>query len=139
MKIMNKELHKVIADMTIRGIKLVNLNLIIIGDYNMGRKKLSKTQRVINAFERGDVITWTQLRNTFDLTSPQAMVDKLRSQGYMIYTNKSASGTSYRMGEPTQAIINAGVGAVLMNGAADKTIIAAGIKALYGNGVQFAS
>jgi|TARA_A100001011_G_scaffold102630_1_gene108327 hypothetical protein len=105
----------------------------------MGRKKLSKTQRVINAFERGDVITWTQLRNTFDLTSPQAMVDKLRSQGYMIYVNKTVNGTSYRMGEPTQAIINAGVGAVLMNGAADKTIIAAGIKALYGNGVQFAS
>ena len=105
----------------------------------MGRKKLSKTQRVINAFERGDVITWTQLRNTFDQTSPQAMVDKLRSQGYMIYVNKTVNGTSYRMGEPTQAIINAGVGAVLMNGAADKTIIAAGIKALYGNGVQFAS
>ena len=105
----------------------------------MGRKKLSKTQRVINAFERGDVITWTQLRNTFDLTSPQAMVDKLRSQGYMIYLNKTADGTSYRMGEPTQAIINAGVGAVLMNGRVDKTIVAAGIKALYGNGVGYAS
>jgi hypothetical protein len=105
----------------------------------MGRKKLSKTQRVINAFERGDVITWTQLRNTFDLTSPQAMVDKLRSQGHMIYINKTADGTSYRMGEPTQAIINAGVGAVLMNGRADKTIVAAGIKALYGNGVGYAS
>ena len=105
----------------------------------MGRKKLSKTQRVINAFTRGETLTWKTLRNTFDLTSPQAMVDKLRSQGYMIYTNKNASGTSYRMGEPTQAIINAGVGAVLMNGAADKTIIAAGIKALYGTGVSFAS
>ena len=105
----------------------------------MGRKKLSKTQRVINAFERGDVITWTQLRNTFDLTSPQAMVDKLRSQGYMIYINKTADGTSYRMGEPTQAIVNAGVGAVLMNGRADKTIVAAGIKALYGTGVGYAS
>jgi hypothetical protein len=105
----------------------------------MGRKKLSKTQRVINAFERGDVITWTQLRTTFDLTSPQAMVDKLRSQGHMIYINKTADGTSYRMGEPTQAIINAGVGAVLMNGRADKTIVAAGIKALYGNGVGYAS
>ena len=105
----------------------------------MGRKKLSKTQRVINAFERGDVITWTQLRNTFDLTSPQAMVDKLRSQGHMIYINKTVNGTSYRMGEPTQAIINAGVGAVLMNGAADKTIVAAGIKALYGTGVGYAS
>jgi hypothetical protein len=105
----------------------------------MGRKKLSKTQRVINAFERGDVITWTQLRTTFDLTSPQAMVDKLRSQGHMIYINKTTDGTSYRMGEPTQAIINAGVGAVLMNGRADKTIVAAGIKALYGNGVGYAS
>ena len=105
----------------------------------MGRKKLSKTQRVINAFERGDVITWKQLRTTFDLTSPQAMVDKLRRTGLMIYTNKGDSGTSYRMGEPTQAIINAGVGELLMNGRADKTIIAAGIKALYGNGVQFAS
>ena len=51
----------------------------------MGRKKLSKTQRVINAFESGRTLTWTQLRNTFDLTSPQAMVDKLRSQGHMIY------------------------------------------------------
>ena len=105
----------------------------------MGRKKLSKTQRVINAFERGDTVTWTQLRNTFDLTSPQAMVDKLRSQGHMIYINKTTDGTSYRMGEPTQAIINAGVGAVLMNGRADKTIVAAGIKALYGNGVGYAS
>ena len=33
---MSKELHKVIADMTIRGTKLVNLNLIIKGDYNHG-------------------------------------------------------------------------------------------------------
>mgnify|MGYP003650617824 FL=1 len=65
----------------------------------MGRKKLSKTQRVINAFTRGDIITWKTLRNTFDLTSPQAMVDKLRSQGYMIYTNKDAKGTSYRIDE----------------------------------------
>ena len=105
----------------------------------MGRKKLSKTQRVINAFERGDVITWTQLRNTFDLTSPQAMVDKLISQGFMIYINKDSKGTSYRMGTPSKAIIAAGVGEVLMNGGADKAIVAAGIKALYGNGVGYAS
>ena len=105
----------------------------------MGRKALSKTQRVLNAFESGNTLTWSQLRSQFDLTSPQAMVDKLRSQGHMIYINKTASGTSYRMGEPTQAIINAGVGAVLMGGKVDKTIIAAGIKALYGTGVSYAS
>jgi hypothetical protein len=105
----------------------------------MGRKALSKTQRVLNAFESGKTLTWSQLRSQFDLTSPQAMVDKLRSQGHMIYINKTANGTSYRMGEPTQAIINAGVGAVLMGGKVDKTIIAAGIKALYGTGVSYAS
>ena len=105
----------------------------------MGRKKLSKTQRVINAFKRGDIITWKTLRNTFDLTSPQAMVDKLRSQGFMIYINKDSKGTSYRMGTPSKAIIAAGVGEVLMNGGADKAIVAAGIKALYGNGVGYAS
>tara|TARA_Y100000004_G_scaffold80852_1_gene90878 strand:- start:1050 stop:1367 length:318 start_codon:yes stop_codon:yes gene_type:complete len=105
----------------------------------MGRKKLSKTQRVINAFTRGETLTWKTLRNTFDLTSPQAMVDKLRSQGYMIYINKDANGTSYRMGTPSKAIIAAGVGELLMNGGADKAIVAAGIKALYGNGVGYAS
>ena len=105
----------------------------------MGRKKLSKTQRVINAFTRGETLTWKTLRNTFDLTSPQAMVDKLRSQGFMIYINKDANGTSNRMGKHSKAIIAAGVGEVLMNGGADRAIVAAGIKALYGNGVSYAS
>ena len=105
----------------------------------MGRNKLSKTQRVINAFEAGKTVTWKTLRNTFDLTSPQAMVDKLRSQGFMIYINKDSKGTSYRMGTPSKAIIAAGVGEVLMNGGADKAIVAARIKALYGNGVGYAS
>ena len=37
------------------------------------------------------------------------MVDKLRSKGHMIYINKSSSGTSYRLGTPTKAIIAAGI------------------------------
>ena len=59
----------------------------------MGRKALSKTQRVLNAFESGKTLTWSQLRSQFDLTSPQAMVDKLSSQGHMIYINKTGNGT----------------------------------------------
>ena len=105
----------------------------------MGRKKLSKTQRVLNAFETGRVITWKQLRSQFDLTSQQAMVDKLRRAGHMIYINKTAVGTSYRLGTPSKAILAAGVTEVLLNDSANKTIVAAGIKALYGNGVSFAS
>jgi len=74
-----------------------------------GRKSLTKTQKVINLFEKGETVTWKVLRNRFDLTSPRAMVDKLRSLGYMIYVNKSAKGTTYRLGTPTRAIIAAGI------------------------------
>ena len=41
------------------------------------------------------------LRNKFDLTSPRAMVDQLRSEGHMVYINKTSKGTSYRLGTPT--------------------------------------
>ena len=76
----------------------------------MGRKKLSKTQRVINAFTRGDIITWKTLRNTFDLKSPAAMVGKLRNEGLMIYENRSTkTGVSYRVGTPSTAILVAGM------------------------------
>lgn len=109
------------------------------GDEDMARAKTSKTTKVRNLFATGKDVSWKTLRNTFDLTSPQAMVDKLRSQGFMIYINKDSKGTSYRMGTPSKAIIAAGVGEVLMNGGADKAIVAAGIKALYGNGVGYAS
>jgi hypothetical protein len=37
------------------------------------------------------------------------MVDKLRAAGNMIYINKTAQGTSYRLGTPSKAIIAAGI------------------------------
>ena len=43
------------------------------------------------------------------MVSPRALVDTLRSEGNMIYVNKTAKGTSYRMGVPTKAIIAAGI------------------------------
>ena len=74
-----------------------------------GRKRLSKTQKVLNLFGKGEPVSWKHLRNRYDLISPRAMVDKLRSKGHMIYINKSSSGTSYRLGTPTKAIIAAGI------------------------------
>ena len=70
---------------------------------------LSKTQRVLNLLSSGKSISWKTLRTKFDLTSPRAMVDKLRAEGNMIYINKSAEGTSYRLGSPSKAIIAAGI------------------------------
>ena len=74
-----------------------------------GRKPLSKRQKVLNLLSKGESVTWNALRTRFDLTSPRALVDTLRSEGNMIYINKSAKGISYRMGVPTKAIIAAGI------------------------------
>ena len=75
----------------------------------MARKTLSKKVKVLNLFSKGEPVTWKTLRNRFDLTSPRAMVDQLRSEGNMVYINKTDKGTSYRLGTPTKSIIAAGI------------------------------
>ena len=74
-----------------------------------GRTKLSKRQKVLNLLSKGAPVSWKTLRSKFDLVSPRALIDTLRAEGNMIYINKSASGTSYRMGQPTKAIVAAGI------------------------------
>ena len=74
-----------------------------------GRKTLSKRTKVMNLLSKGAPVSWKTLRTRFDLSSPRALVDTLRSEGNMIYINKTAKGTSYRMGVPTKAIIAAGI------------------------------
>ena len=74
-----------------------------------GRRKLSKRAKVLNLLSKGASVSWKTLRSRFDLTSPRALIDTLRSEGHMIYINQSANGTSYRMGQPTKAIVAAGI------------------------------
>ena len=71
--------------------------LTIKGDEVMARAKLSKTTKVRNLFATGKDVSWKQLRNTFDLKSPAAMVGKLRNEGMMIYENRTSKGVSYRL------------------------------------------
>ena len=82
------------------------------GDKTMARTKLTKTEKVRNLFQTGTDVSWKTLRNKFDLTSPAAMVGKLRNEGLMIYENRSSKGVSYRVGTPSKAIIAAGINAV---------------------------
>jgi len=74
-----------------------------------GRKAISKRAKVLNLLSKGQSVSWKTLRTRFDLTSPRALVDTLRAEGNMIYVNKTAKGTTYRMGQPTKAIIAAGI------------------------------
>ena len=96
----------------------------------MGRKTLTKKQKVLNLLSKGNAVTWSAMRNKFDLTSPRAMVDQLRTEGHMVYINQTSNGTSYRLGTPTKAILAAGVQKVLKG--STNEIVAAGIRALYG-------
>ena len=96
----------------------------------MGRRALTKKQKVLNLLSKGGPVTWKTLRNRFDLTSPRAMVDTLREEGHMVYINQTSNGTTYRMGKPTKAILAAGVQKVLKGNTSE--IVAAGIRALYG-------
>ena len=96
----------------------------------MGRKALTKKQKVLNLLSTGKPVTWKTLRSKFDLTSPRAMVDTLREEGHMVYVNDTSDGTSYRLGTPTKAIIAAGVKKIFKGDTLD--IVSAGIRALYG-------
>ena len=78
----------------------------------MSRSKLSKTAKIRNLFAKGSEVSWKQMRNTYDLKSPAAMVGKLRNEGMMIYENRTSKGVSYRVGTPSKAIIAAGINAV---------------------------
>tara|TARA_B100002019_G_scaffold281963_1_gene286651 strand:+ start:2102 stop:2392 length:291 start_codon:yes stop_codon:yes gene_type:complete len=82
------------------------------GENNMARAKMSKTEKVRNLFSKGQSVTWKTLRSKFDLTSPAAMVGKLRNEGMMIYENRTSAGVSYRVGTPSKAIIAAGQSAL---------------------------
>ena len=75
----------------------------------MAYKRLTKKQKVLNLLSTGRPVTWTSLRKRFDLTSPRAMIDQLRTEGHMVYINTTPTGTSYRLGIPTKAIITAGL------------------------------
>src|SRR5210317_372230 len=85
------------------------------GEDKMARAKISKTQKVLNLLNSGAEITWKTLRNKFDLRSPTQMIGKLRTQGVMIYTNKSSNGVSYIVGTPSNDVTTAGPKALFGN------------------------
>ena len=101
----------------------------------MARKTLSKKVKVLNLLSKGAPVSWTTLRNKFDLTSPRAMVDQLRTEGHMVYINQTSNGTSYRLGTPTKSILAAGASKIFKKSM--REIVAAGIKALYGTPFRY--
>ena len=75
----------------------------------MGRAKIANSTKFLNALLRGATVSWTDAQNKFNLKSPRSVVNKLREDGHCVYINKSSTGTSYRIGTPSKAIVAAGL------------------------------
>ena len=74
---------------------------------------MTKTDRALEAFERGEELTAKQMRSRFGAGNPGAIVQSLRFRGYPIYSNtrKNSKGVVknfYRLGTPRRAVIAAG-------------------------------
>ena len=78
----------------------------------MGRKTLANSTKFLNAMLRGQSVTWKEAQTKFNLSKPRAVVDKIREEGHCVYINKNKSGTYYRIGTPSKALIAAGFAAL---------------------------
>ena len=59
-------------------------------------KKLTKKAKILNLLTKGSNVTWNQLKTTYGLKSPRAMIDTIRRDGYVVYANKNAKGNKSR-------------------------------------------
>ena len=97
-------------------------------------KKLTKKAKILNLLTRGSKVTWTQLKTTYGLKSPRAMIDTIRRDGVCVYANKDKRGnTFYRIGKPTGAMLKAGVAKIgSMKNVTFDNIVAEGVRAVLG-------
>lgn len=65
---------------------------------------MSKTSKLVTALETGASLTTKDIRR-LGVSNPTDAIFRLRKQGYCIYTNKTASETTYRLGRPSKAMV----------------------------------
>jgi hypothetical protein len=79
-----------------------------------GKIMMTKSERLIEAFEQGAELTAKQITQRFGFANPTATVSDLRLRtGLAIYANKRTNKlgdtyTKYRLGTPSRAVVAAG-------------------------------
>ena len=78
---------------------------------------MSKTSKVLEAFKNGEQLTASQIASRYTVGNPHEVVRQLRMKGYPIYLNECTNSkgrvtNKYRLGNPTRAIIAAGIAAL---------------------------
>ena len=65
---------------------------------------MTKTEKLINAFTKGEQLTEKQIKTRFGIANPRAHVSYLRQNGYNIVLNKSMNKASkYQLTEARKA------------------------------------
>lgn len=77
----------------------------------------TKTGKLLAALKSGEQLTEAQIRARFGLKNPRASVSDLRYSGFAVYANrhvdtKGRETTKYRLGQPSRAVIAAGMRAL---------------------------
>lgn len=68
---------------------------------------MSQNDRLVQYLSSGRSITAAQARSRFGVRNLRARVNDLRSEGFCVYTNRTSTGTSYRIGSPSRAMVTA--------------------------------
>ncbi len=81
--------------------------------------KVSKQERLLEAFQKGEQLTAAQIKQRFGIANPTATVSDLRYEGFSIYANKHTDTkgrvmTKYRLGTPSREIVAAGYRALAL-------------------------
>ena len=65
-----------------------------------------QTKTVLEALQKGSLsIEQATKRFGMKRSTLGARISELRKQGYAVYTNRSAKGTSYRLGSPSREMV----------------------------------
>ena len=66
---------------------------------------MTQSERLLRYLNTGRTITAATARREFGMRRLSARINELRSQGYCIYTNRTANGVNYRLGQPSRKIV----------------------------------
>ena len=74
---------------------------------------MTKTDRVLEAFQNGEELTAKQIRSRFGAGNPASIVQSLRFRGFAIYSNARTNSKGdvknfYRLGTPSRDVVAAG-------------------------------
>ena len=81
--------------------------------------KQSKTHKLLNALQNGEVMTASQISKRFSIGNPRAEVSRIRHAGFAVYANQRKAGnnvmvTEYRLGKPSREVVAAGYRALAL-------------------------